>query len=493
MAAGREVAFAYRQFWCWHAAGAPAARDRRGDPGRARLRRAAAPLLRRFHRRRLERRALAGPASRRERRAGIDAEPAQLGLIRTARPSASRSSLTLATKTRVRCGSCSKPAGKPSARHGSIVGRPERPDRDRGPPAAGPAPRDAAREPARDAGAVAARAGRRRRSARPLAPEATPPWLARALRLRRRVAADRLRRLRDVPGRVGQPHHRPAVGPARAVHPQLLLDRARLHQRAPRLRRCSCAPPAAGRCRAALRARTAVRHAGLQRVDGAHLRGRSRRSANRSTPPGSASISTTSSCRIRPTPTPGSPRSAPSWRCASGSARTPHLLPAPAEEPSPQGRQHRRFRDPLGRRLRAHARARRRQPDDAATPSCASPPRWRRDPDAGIIQTLPLIINRNTLFARAQQFAARVYGPVIAAGLSAWMGRDGNYWGHNAIIRTQAFAAHCGLPDLRGQAAARRPHPQPRLRRGGADAPGRLDGLHAAGPRRHPTRRARPR
>src|ERR671912_897682 len=73
------------------------------------------------------------------------------------------------------------------------------------------------------------------------------------------------------------------------------------------------------------------------------------------------------------------------------------------------------------------------------------------DPDAGIIQTLPLIINRNTLFARSQQFAARVYGPVIAAGLSTWMGRDGNYWGHNAIIRTRAFAAHCGLPDLPGR------------------------------------------
>jgi membrane glycosyltransferase len=73
------------------------------------------------------------------------------------------------------------------------------------------------------------------------------------------------------------------------------------------------------------------------------------------------------------------------------------------------------------------------------------------DPDAGIIQTLPLIINRNTLFARVQQFAARIAGPVVAAGLSAWMGRDGNYWGHNAIIRTQAFAAHAGLPDLRGR------------------------------------------
>jgi membrane glycosyltransferase len=73
------------------------------------------------------------------------------------------------------------------------------------------------------------------------------------------------------------------------------------------------------------------------------------------------------------------------------------------------------------------------------------------DPDAGIIQTLPLIINRNTLFARIQQFAARITGPVIAAGLSVWMARDGNYWGHNAIIRTAAFAAHCGLPNLRGR------------------------------------------
>jgi membrane glycosyltransferase len=73
------------------------------------------------------------------------------------------------------------------------------------------------------------------------------------------------------------------------------------------------------------------------------------------------------------------------------------------------------------------------------------------DPDAGIIQSLPLIINRNTMFARVQQFAARIAGPVIAAGLSAWMGRDGNYWGHNAIIRTQAFAEHCGLPNLPGK------------------------------------------
>ena len=73
------------------------------------------------------------------------------------------------------------------------------------------------------------------------------------------------------------------------------------------------------------------------------------------------------------------------------------------------------------------------------------------DPDAGIIQTLPLIINRNTIFARLQQFAARIYGPVIASGLAVWSGRGGNYWGHNAIVRTAAFAAHCNLPNLRGR------------------------------------------
>lgn len=73
------------------------------------------------------------------------------------------------------------------------------------------------------------------------------------------------------------------------------------------------------------------------------------------------------------------------------------------------------------------------------------------DPDSGIIQSLPLIINRNTLFARLQQFAARFYGPIIATGLAIWSGRDGNYWGHNAIIRTRAFADHCGMPTLSGK------------------------------------------
>ncbi len=72
-------------------------------------------------------------------------------------------------------------------------------------------------------------------------------------------------------------------------------------------------------------------------------------------------------------------------------------------------------------------------------------------PEVGLIQTLPLVVNRHTLFARAQQFAASMYGPVIAAGVAYWHLSDSSYWGHNAIIRTKAFMHHAGLPDLAGR------------------------------------------
>jgi membrane glycosyltransferase len=71
-------------------------------------------------------------------------------------------------------------------------------------------------------------------------------------------------------------------------------------------------------------------------------------------------------------------------------------------------------------------------------------------PRVGLIQTLPVLLNGNTLFARIQQFAGRVYGPLIARGIAWWHGAESNYWGHNAIIRVQAFAAQAGLPLLKG-------------------------------------------
>jgi len=73
------------------------------------------------------------------------------------------------------------------------------------------------------------------------------------------------------------------------------------------------------------------------------------------------------------------------------------------------------------------------------------------DPALGILQTAPQLIGARTFFGRLQQFAACVYGPVVSRGLSAWSGDSGNYWGHNAIIRVAAFAACCGLPELRGR------------------------------------------
>ncbi|MFC5322133.1 glucans biosynthesis glucosyltransferase MdoH [Bradyrhizobium oligotrophicum] len=72
-------------------------------------------------------------------------------------------------------------------------------------------------------------------------------------------------------------------------------------------------------------------------------------------------------------------------------------------------------------------------------------------PQAGLIQTLPVIVNGTSLFARLQQFAGRLYGPVIAAGNAWWYGSEGNYWGHNAIIRVAAFAQDAALPELRGR------------------------------------------
>jgi membrane glycosyltransferase len=73
------------------------------------------------------------------------------------------------------------------------------------------------------------------------------------------------------------------------------------------------------------------------------------------------------------------------------------------------------------------------------------------DPGLGILQTAPQLIGARTLFGRLQQFAACVYGPVISRGLAAWSGDSANYWGHNAIIRVQAFAQSCGLPQLEGR------------------------------------------
>lgn len=71
-------------------------------------------------------------------------------------------------------------------------------------------------------------------------------------------------------------------------------------------------------------------------------------------------------------------------------------------------------------------------------------------PRVGIIQALPLPAGRDTLFARLIQFATRLSSPMLASGLAYWQLGESNYWGHNAILRLKAFAAHCDLPPLPG-------------------------------------------
>jgi membrane glycosyltransferase len=72
------------------------------------------------------------------------------------------------------------------------------------------------------------------------------------------------------------------------------------------------------------------------------------------------------------------------------------------------------------------------------------------NPKAGLIQTVPRPVGGATPLARILQFSAGLYGPLLAAGLNYWFQDEGNYWGHNAIIRTDAFMANAGLPTLPG-------------------------------------------
>ncbi len=73
------------------------------------------------------------------------------------------------------------------------------------------------------------------------------------------------------------------------------------------------------------------------------------------------------------------------------------------------------------------------------------------NPTSGIIQTAPRAAGRDTLYARMQQFATRVYGPLFTAGLHFWQLGESHYWGHNAIIRVAPFMRHCALGRLPGR------------------------------------------
>ena len=72
-------------------------------------------------------------------------------------------------------------------------------------------------------------------------------------------------------------------------------------------------------------------------------------------------------------------------------------------------------------------------------------------PRTGLIQTVSYAAGRDTLFARIQQFAVRLYAPLALRCLETWQGPEGSYWGHNAILRVEAFAENAQLPKLPGR------------------------------------------
>lgn len=79
---------------------------------------------------------------------------------------------------------------------------------------------------------------------------------------------------------------------------------------------------------------------------------------------------------------------------------------------------------------------------------------WRmaRAPRLGLLQAGLALVPARTRFGRMQRVSVRLLGPGFARGFAAWSGNTANYWGHNALIRTRAFAAAARLPQLPGRA-----------------------------------------
>lgn len=73
------------------------------------------------------------------------------------------------------------------------------------------------------------------------------------------------------------------------------------------------------------------------------------------------------------------------------------------------------------------------------------------DPACGLVQSVPRVLPGTTLWQRLQSFASQAYGVNLARGFAMWTGSTGNFLGHNAVIRTRAFAASAGLPHLPGR------------------------------------------
>jgi membrane glycosyltransferase len=71
------------------------------------------------------------------------------------------------------------------------------------------------------------------------------------------------------------------------------------------------------------------------------------------------------------------------------------------------------------------------------------------DPKLGILQGLVVGLPSTSAFARIFQFGMRLGMRSWTIGSAWWQGDCGPYWGHNAVIRTAPFKAHCHIPKLK--------------------------------------------
>ncbi|MEO1092332.1 MAG: glucans biosynthesis glucosyltransferase MdoH [Pseudomonadota bacterium] len=73
------------------------------------------------------------------------------------------------------------------------------------------------------------------------------------------------------------------------------------------------------------------------------------------------------------------------------------------------------------------------------------------NPRVGILQTLITGLPSDVPFPRLFQYGMRHGMRAYTLGSAWWQGPAGPYWGHNAVIRLDAFRAHCRLPHLPGR------------------------------------------
>ena len=72
-------------------------------------------------------------------------------------------------------------------------------------------------------------------------------------------------------------------------------------------------------------------------------------------------------------------------------------------------------------------------------------------PRLGILQSLVVGTPARSAFARIFQFGMRHGMRSFTMGATWWQGDCGPFWGHNALIRVDAFRRHCRLPILPGK------------------------------------------